>query len=902
MDCPRNPGRAAPLVLACAIVSLTAATAGAQATWITRVPPERVLQWQPRTVADLARAREALLGPHLDRADEASSTDRARSATTPGADYNWSEVGPPARAGHFVVLDTRRHRMILLGGLGAYDPLGAVWGRPLPSGGWSMLATLPFAASGGPWAPRKVVGAVYDSLRDRVLVLHRETGLDLEALSLSGAPAWSHLWSGPSSPTGPAAVALDTRRDELVLLGVWDAAASAHRTIRIPLADPSAWTSVLTQGPQPVASIWGSAVYDPARDAFDVLFGSRFDSTLEVDSGTDPELFSLDATTSTWTSLPLPGAGSLPRPFSMLSLDAARDRLLLKDVAGDVAALSLRDGAARWLVTGPLGARYASAMVFDPLGRRLYVDGGADRSDIWMPGIVERTLISATVDSAADWTPSPPEPGPAAWQAADLAPGARWLHSILLDPEGQQTISLALNLPRVVAHRLSQPTSWVELGVESPLRPEPRYGAAVTLDPVHHALVVYGGATLDGSGALLDDVWQLSLAPGGQWSRIALPGSGPSPRRYSSFVYDAPRSRFLLMGGDDLQAQISEVWELKLDPEPAWRQLVGLGPLAPYLQPFVDDARGDAWTFSYGLNPIAHIVFGQDTVSVETVPSEGGLPPFDLYYYAMFDPGQRRLMFFEDRTGGYSAHLGQFWSAMLGGAELTWVLQDANGPQPAGRGFFANAFDPVTNRIIIDGGQTDNGPNYADTYALQLPAGLPTATLVSLEEATSDARGVMVRWWVNAAPGTACTVDRSVDGASWTAAGEAVWLGAHEVRYDGAPLAPGARAAFRLGVAGAGGMQWSEAVWLDGPAAGATLALAPISNPSRGAPTLALELADGPPARLRLLDVSGRLVSEATLPAGTRRWTAASPPPPGLYFAELVQRGERRVARVVVTR
>jgi hypothetical protein len=210
------------------------------------------------------------------------------------------------------------------------------------------------------------------------------------------------------------------------------------------------------------------------------------------------------------------------------------------------------------------------------------------------------------------------------------------------------------------------------------------------------------------------------------------------------------------------------------------------------------------------------------------------------------------------------------------------------------------AFDPTTSRVILDAGTADNGVYFADTWALQVPQTLPTATLISVESALSGPSGVRLRWRVSATTGTPCTVERSSDGTSWAAAGAASWTGSDVVAFSDAALAAGVREAYRLRVGGIDATT-SDAVWLTGASsASAALAVAPLTNPSRGAPALRLSLREGSPARVRLLDVSGRVVGESQLAAGTQSWTPGVAPSPGLYFAELVQGRERRVARVVV--
>jgi hypothetical protein len=236
------------------------------------------------------------------------------------------------------------------------------------------------------------------------------------------------------------------------------------------------------------------------------------------------------------------------------------------------------------------------------------------------------------------------------------------------------------------------------------------------------------------------------------------------------------------------------------------------------------------------------------------------------------------------------------------GSTITWAANSILTVAPPARFDASAVFDPFASNLIVIGGyqDADMPRSFGDTYALHVPQSAPTATLASLVDASSDASGVRLRWNVSAVAGTPCTVERSADGVSWVTAGSAAWTGSHEIAFTGAPLASGARAAYRLRVGQAGGDVLGAVTWLSGPAERVALAVTPLSNPCHGAPSLRLSIAAGAPAHLRLMDVGGRVVSEANVPAGTQQWTVTSALHPGLYFAQLAQGGQRRVARMVI--
>jgi len=866
--------------------TLLPVTVRAQAPWIVNVPPERLLNWRPRTAEDFAHP-EVLLGQ---RSPANITRLTPAPATATPIQASWREMGPPARCLHRVVYDSRRHRLLLLGGYGAYDPGGSVWACPLPSGPWTQIATLPWA-SNGVWGGSSVQDAVYDSLRDRLLVAPANGTLDLEALSLGGAPAWSHVWTGPAAPSGFAGMAIDTRRDQLAILGVWDATAAAHQVVRVPLANPSSWTSAYVQGGQPAASSRGAAVYDAARDTFDVLF--------DYGSGSESEYARLlavnGAGTPTWGAIfapPFPDGSAV----HMLQLDAARDRLLLTNDNGAVLALGQSPYAPEWLTAGDLSGRYYPAAAFDPVGRRLWIDGGVTDDMLEMPNLVTPVRASAAVDSGVAYSATLPASGTvASWMpVADETIGSRWFDGLKIDSLGAQALLWGYRLTGYYTRPLSGASGWVPLTSAAPAVAPSVFGSLV-LDPVEHAGYVFDARTVNGVAQMV--VWKQSFEAGGAVTALDVQGPNPGALRFASTCYDAANRRILLVGGDDGSNYNDKAWELRLGPAPTWHPLSVSDALPRYSQLFPDPVGGGFWCMHYGPWRIGYVRYVADTlVYTEDMPAQD-LPASALGAdFIDYDPVHRQMLFFPDAYQGYSVDLGDLWVVSLGGPTADWELRSIAGPVPADRGFFAYTYDPVSNRVMLDGGQKDNGPNYADTWLLQLPIDSPTAVLVSLVQSSEDAAGVHLRWNVSAPIGTPCAVERSTNGVEWVNAGGAAWSGPDEVDYSGAPLPAGTRVAFRLRVSGDAGAP----VWVGGPAIPVALALSPLSNPSRGGATLRLALGADAPAHVRVLDVGGRVVSEASLPAGTQRWSVSGSLRPGLYFAELEQSGKRAVARLVI--
>jgi hypothetical protein len=306
---------------------------------------------------------------------------------------------------------------------------------------------------------------------------------------------------------------------------------------------------------------------------------------------------------------------------------------------------------------------------------------------------------------------------------------------------------------------------------------------------------------------------------------------------------------------------------------------------------------------SYGPGGVKHVHVSDDSLVFD--PSEQWWCTHSLANGAVlagYDAARHRMVWFQDRSGGYSVELGTLWFTLFDdGVADPWQSGTVPGAAPGGRGFMGLAYDPSTSRVLIDGGQRDNGVNYGDTWSLRLQSDLVTATLASLVEASSTSGGVTLRWDVTVAPGTPCRVEHSADAVSWADAGSAEWTAANAIRFTAPAIAAGTREAYRLRIAAVTGDVVESPLWLDGPHAAAALAISPAANPTRGVLSFRLALSGSAPAHVRLFDVGGRLVRERDVSAGAQVLSLGDAPSPGLYFAVLEQAGKRSTARVVAT-
>jgi hypothetical protein len=186
-------------------------------------------------------------------------------------DYTWTSstlTGPPAMRGHAAIFDETGERMIVFGGsaTASGSEQSQVWALSLAgTPAWSEV--LP---SGSPPSGRRGHTAVYDPVRDRMIVFGGNAGStllnDVWALSLNGSPAWTQLadvGTPPDGRTGHTAV-YDGSRDRMVVYGGRTPDGASSEAWALSLGEAPAWT-LLAPGAAPPNRFEHTAIYDPTR-------------------------------------------------------------------------------------------------------------------------------------------------------------------------------------------------------------------------------------------------------------------------------------------------------------------------------------------------------------------------------------------------------------------------------------------------------------------------------------------------------------------------------------------------------------------------------------------------------------------------------------------------------------
>ena len=630
---------------------------------------------------------------------------------------SWREIGPPLRADHALVHDTRRDRTLMIGGeRAAEETVADVWhlvrtGVPH----WEQLDM----AGGGP-LPGAGMSAVYDSLRDRVLVFggrsdfHGPTNNQLWQLSLAGTPTWSVLATEPSpKPLGRynASMILDAS-DRLGLCGGAGAASDSSVWI-LPLGiEPLQWQQHELQGAGPGPRQRHGAVYSAETHRMTV-FGGDF---------VWKDQFNIEnyefRTATTWEL-------DLAEPIQWIPRSAApADTVPPRESGG--AFVADRAGNHAWLITGtqPNGVHDGSVWHLDlqtQQWNRVTVAGGPNvtfrsfTGGCFVPAAGE-VLIQGGTQFLAGGLGVPASGrlpfcwalttnGPPAWvKVVDApvgvlarleldAPTGRLLQAQAnglftgdvntgawsLDPSaatsfpaGTTTLStfdpvnrrllIAARAPAGTSELWSRPIDGPAAWSSAPIIGSQPVGSAepTVFDAVNQRMLYVSPARINQPiSTPIDTVHTLEIGDGTpEWVPIAIPGTAPSIRIASSFAWDASRQVLHMAGGytRDLGGSSTyQLWTLDLSGTPAW----------------------------------------QLKIPRDLINSPGNQTAY------MLDPTLDRGVLFGG-VGAIGSGLGDFNSALMTGLATgnAWQDLDPDGESPirgAARGFF----DPVGYRFLV---------------------------------------------------------------------------------------------------------------------------------------------------------------------------------------------------------
>ena len=669
-------------------------------------------------------ARFALVSMVLGSCEVRSALAEPSSARSLGSDGAWGLDSPPGLIqGASAIYDPVRQRMLVFGGFpdGSGSASNGVFALSLTgSPEWSSMAP-----TGVPPAPRAYQTAIYDPVRDRMLVFGGASGPgilqflnDVWALSLSGTPAWTQLAPAGTPPIGRegATATYDPVRDRMLVFG-GENNNGLNDVWALSLAGNPSWTQLMPEGPLPSGREWTSSIYDPVRDRL-VVFGG-FTAGLPADT------WALPLTGQSWTQLAPAGALPAGRFGHSAIYDPLGDRMVVfGGVAstgglGDVWALSL-GASPSWVpivpAGGPTATRYQHTAIYDPVGTRMVVFGGYTGGD---------PTLSFSLTGEPAWTSITPTPAP---------PSARYAHTAIRDPVRDRMLvfggrDAGGQVNDVSALSIDGPTQWMPFAAAG-TPPSARTFHSAIYDPVRDRMIVFGGL----SGATrLNDTWTLSLSTGPTWQPLIPTGAPPGVRRGHSAIYDPVRDRMVIFGGSDQDYQ-NDVWTLSLGQNPTWLRLTpGGGPpdvrsshtavYDPIRERMIVfgglnrlGAMNDVWALSLSGGP----------VWTRLVPT-GAAPSARYAHTAVYDPVRDRMVV-SAGADDHGAALGDSWSLALGDAPA-WSVLAPSGPQPAPREWQTAVLDAPRDRMVMFGGSNGiNGPPRDDLWELSWFAAVSVPT------------------------------------------------------------------------------------------------------------------------------------------------------------------------------
>jgi len=407
------------------------------------------------------------------------------------------------------------------------------------------------------------------------------------------------------------------------------------------------------------------------------------------------------------------------------------------------------------------------------------------------------------------------------------------------------------------------------------------------LDSKRGRLLFFGGASQHNlfPPDALGDLWSMDLATLA-FAMPAAQGTPPTARYYFPTGYDPLRDRGIVFGGIQLNAPQRGVYYLDFkfnDPAGKW---------------LTNDPSGEPVPDNPGTNS-----------AFDAIHDRFYVPSADSYYELAFDPvpllvacppptvwvtgGSVPLTFHVTRVDGTSQLFG--WSVT---SPRSWPGFPLNGSSTLSD----TAAVVVVNVPVPDTASvgavvltfTISGPPGSDSCKVTIgDAGTP-APWALVHALLRDGRARLM-WWTSER-GEADIERREARGA-WECRGTTQVSGDGYVRYEDDSVEPGARYAFRAGIAGA----WSEETWVDVPAA--ALAFARGGLVSNGALAVSFTLPGTGPAQLEAFDVAGRRVARREISGSGEHVIELAPAGAlrrGVYFLRLSQDGVRVTARAVV--
>ena len=832
-------------------------------------------------------------------------------------------VTPNAWGGMGAIYDPVRDRMLIFGGWVNGGPnVNEVWALPLDNPtAWVQITTV-----GTPPNPRSFPVVVYDPSEDRMIVFSgTPDSNDAWALSLSGTPTWTNITPpgglAPSRRWGSAGV-YDPGLDRLVISDGY--LLSAPDAWALSLDASPAWQQLAIPPSSSLGLVGATAVLDPSGPTMLIYGGGARHPDGTFPNNADTWALSLTATGS-WNVMPHPLGLPPPRRFHSAVYRSVTSQMIVFGGFDDVGQVfrndvwALQIGPAAPVVNGfaPKGGSVGDTVkisglflsqvtsvqfngvsapfsVVNDVTLSAIVPGGATTGPITLtspggsgssqdaffvglrPVVLGVSADSARISTAVDIS------GQYFTGATRVSFGGTGSAPFTIVSDTQLTAvidSAATTGPITVTNPAGSGTSTFSFVVIGP-NPRPR------LLPVRDVPRDEGGrVVLRWEASDYDSPANHSVVAYRVWRRaplFALHYAIAQSARATSPNLDVP---------PELAASATEFWESLAEIPSAL--LAGYA----YTAPTLSDSAGDA-------NPYT-------AFAVQALTSDA-----TVFYFSNVDSGYSVDNLAPAPPASFAA------IATSNGVALHWLASREN--DLAGYRLYRGpnaTFEPSPTTLIAsrtDTGYVDTGGPKSVYYKivavdvhgnLSLPAAAtpdqPVGVLLSLTRADVVAGKVRLQWDAPGRPRAEWTVQRSETG-SWQDRSTVVSDERGIVSFEDAEVQPGARYDYRLRGTLDGQEFLSDATTLTIP--GVALAIEAVSpNPFSGSNlVIAFTLSRSAPARLELIDVSGRLVQSSdcgAFEAGRHEIRlSVAPMRSGIHFIRLRQGGQSVERRLAVIR
>lgn len=699
------------------------------------------------------------------------------TATHTGDAFSLSPSVPRFRTYPATIYDSANHRVIVFGGKddnGAY--LNDTWELKLPSSNNPNPTWRQMSPSGTPPTARTAMVYVYDSVAERMIIFGGTNGSALGGFYALDTSTTDGSWS-TFDPAGTdpgnrftSAGIFDATNRRMIIFGGWTTADN-NDTWSITLPDDLA-NSVATQlspgGTLPSARSEHAMIYDSANQRM-ILFGGWGAAFYN-----DVRVLSLTLGSEAWSSPTISGTPPSIRSSHVVVYDPVNQRMVVTQgreqqganwfFKNDVLSLAIPTGTTfTWTnntaSTGSLPAkRYAAGAVYDSVNQRMIAFGGLDEVLNILSN--ETIMYDLSVSSGTLY-------------AQELYPTVNLMMGdgsvAVYDIQNKQMIRQGgygriydLSNPEGTGYHHSEvwayTTDYDSPSYNSLNNITPSVGplagevSAIVYDSTYNRLVRFGalGYNQDQS---LNDTWGMSLDSSRSdyhvWKRFNTSGGPPAARWGAAVVYDAPNSRMIIFGGSEAgttSTHYNDAWQLSLpdpddnggNPTYTWTQISASGtpPSARFQSTGIYDPDNirmlifggrsstdtylyDLWELDWGANPNHNTFTWYDRTPGSNNPA--GRRGQTLIYDSTYD---RMIMF--GGWNGASTHYNDVWmlSTVTPGSE-SWTSITTSGTPPAVRRSHNAIFDPITQRMVMQGGRGALTPVnfFSDFWELTLPSG-----------------------------------------------------------------------------------------------------------------------------------------------------------------------------------